>query len=117
MKNVNCNSNNLIYVIQCTKCKLLYVGQTSNSIKTRFTNHFYDISKKPHTVVSHHFNTLNHKLLDDVSISVLSFIATPVASTNSKFTRLQVEAAWQHRLHSLAPHGLNTLDENRAQRT
>ena len=46
---VNCTSHNLVYAIQCTRCQSLYVGQTSNNIKTRYNNHFYDINKKPNT--------------------------------------------------------------------
>ncbi len=111
--NVNCNSNNLIYAIQCKQCSLLYVGQTSNAIKNRFNNHFYDITKKPTTFVSKHYNLTNHSRLDDVEIFILDFIKTPSGSPASKQERLRKEAMWQHKLHSLAPHGLNTLDENR----
>ena len=77
---VNCNSHNLVYAIQCNQCTILYVGQTSNNIKTRFSSHFYDINKKPHTVVSLHFNDPSHNKIDDVQIYVLAFIKTPSKS-------------------------------------
>ena len=112
--NVNCCSHNLVYAIQCKLCHLIYVGQTGQNIKTRFNNHFYDINKNPNTFVSAHFTSPNHNRLEDVKIFVLAFIKTPCTSAISKTQRLHEEALWQHRLHSLAPHGLNTLDENRA---
>ena len=65
-------------------------------------------------IVSAHFTSPNHNRLEDVKIFVLAFIQTPCTSAISKTQRLHEEALWQHRLHSLAPHGLNTLDENRA---
>jgi len=115
--NINCNSHNIIYAIQCRKCKLLYVGQTSKNLKTRFSNHFYDITNKSHTFVSTHFNLHDHHKLDDVEIFILAFIPIPWKIPESKARRLHEEAMWQHRLHSLAPHGLNTLDENRVRYT
>ena len=66
--------------------------------------------KKPNTVISSHFYQPSHNKLDDLQICVLSFIKTPCKNPESKTKRLQYEALWQHRLHSLALHGLNTLD-------
>ena len=89
------------------------MGQTSNAIKNRFNNHYYDITKKPLTFIAKHFNAAGHSLLDDLEIYILDFIKIPSDSQASKQERLRIEANWQHKLHSLAPHGLNTLDENR----
>jgi hypothetical protein len=32
---INCNTSKVIYMIQCNRCKLQYIGQTSNAITTR----------------------------------------------------------------------------------
>ena len=46
IKNVDCMSNNLVYCISCKMWVKQYVGQTMNSVKTRFQGHFYLIKHK-----------------------------------------------------------------------
>ena len=38
-----CQSNNLIYCLECKSCYIKYVGQTRNRIIDRFQGHIYDI--------------------------------------------------------------------------
>ena len=80
--------------------------------KTRI-RYLYAYTQHPHTVVSAHFNQDDPRPLDDVEISIIHFISNPSKKSGTKSIRLQSEAKWQHMLHSIAPHGLNTLDENR----
>ena len=56
MVNVNCQSENLIYLITCTTCKVQYVGQTRNRLMIRFQGHFHDIKTNSDTTVARHFN-------------------------------------------------------------
>ena len=37
------NSKNIIYIIECTKCKEYYVGETSNTLRHRLISHLTDI--------------------------------------------------------------------------
>lgn len=48
---------NCVYVIQCTTCKKRYVGETGNSIVTRFYQYKYNINKQRnrHVPVIKHF--------------------------------------------------------------
>jgi hypothetical protein len=109
---ITCNSNNLIYCIECTRCHKLYVGQTKNSIKERFKAHFYSIQNPQNsdTVVGRHFSSTNHKCLDDVLIHVLEFIHPGSKSPASQRIRDEVERKWIHMLTSTAPFGLNSAD-------
>ena len=110
--NVNCESNNLVYCIECQICKIKYVGQTGNTIKERFRNHFYLISKKSDShQVSKHFNSAGHNGLADISIHILGLIYETPGTTKARRRRLEKEGFWQQRLNTLRPHGLNTLDE------
>ena len=56
LKNVNCQSSNLMYVITCRHCKIQYVGQTKNRIIKRFQGHMFDIAHNNDTTVSRHYN-------------------------------------------------------------
>ena len=67
MKNVDCTSNNLVYCINCKKCGKQYIGQTKNTLKTRFQSHFYLIKhQKNEHEVPRHFNMKGHKHIHPV---------------------------------------------------
>ena len=63
---IHCTDKFVIYSIQCKKCpKIQYVGQTSNTICTRFSNHRSDIiTKKLYKPVGQHFNLPGHSFSD-----------------------------------------------------
>jgi hypothetical protein len=110
--NITCNSNNLIYCIQCKRCHILYVGQTKNSIKERFKSHFYSITH-PHnvdTTVGRHFSSLPHQGIEDTNITVLEFILAPPNTKAAQRLRDEKEKIWIHRLSTIAPQGLNSAD-------
>ena len=61
---ITCETSNVIYMIQCTKCNLQYIGETKRHLKDRFnehrrpiTNPFYSYTP---TAVSRHFLTSGH---------------------------------------------------------
>ena len=109
---ITCNSNNLIYCIQCTRCSKLYVGQTKNSIKERFKCHFFSIAhpKSSDTTVGRHFSKVDHAGINDVTITVLDFITAPQNTPSGQRIRDEKEKLWIHRLSTIAPLGLNTAD-------
>ena len=108
---VSCNSNNIVYCIECTLCHLQYVGETKRSIKERFAQHFYNITtnNKKH-IIGNHFNEPNHNGLDNVIIHILEFIHLPPDNQGAKKLRLQKESSWIHTLRTLSPQGLNIMD-------
>lgn len=84
--NINCQSNNLIYCLRCKRCKEMYVGQTSKSIKERFGGHFYSITiGKKANLVAKHFDSQDHK------VHVLGFIHNTPTSETARKNRLKVE--------------------------
>ena len=55
--NIDCNSKDVIYLINDKVCKLSNVGCTTDSLKTRFSNHKSHIKFKKRTCeVSKHFS-------------------------------------------------------------
>ena len=60
-----CISSNLIYCISCSRCGLLYVGETGRRLSDRFAEHLRSVRNgdvdKP---VARHFNSANHSLSD-----------------------------------------------------
>ena len=46
---VTCNSNYVIYLLECIMCKIQYVGKSETSLNIRINNHRKDI-KKPNAI-------------------------------------------------------------------
>jgi hypothetical protein len=125
-KHISCRSNNLIYCITCKTCGLQYVGQTSNHIGERFKMHFQNIKSateirsgkkcppknknKKDEPIGRHFSSPSHNGIKDIHIHVLEFIKAPSKSPPGLLLRDKYERMWIHRLQTLSPHGLNTVD-------
>lgn len=97
-----CKSSNVIYVIQCRKCGLQYVGETGQSLNQRMNSHRSDIKKvaedKP---ISQHYNLPNHSA-NDLSVTVVE----KIFKDDTWLRRLR-ETFWIKHLDTLRPGGLN----------
>lgn len=94
-------SKNCVYLISCKKCGIQYVGETGNTLLTRFTQHRYNIlhKKNTHTYLVKHF--LSHGW-DSVTATVIQL--------NPRWTpqlRRRAEKTWIAKLDTVHPRGLN----------
>lgn len=109
--NVSCKSSNLIYAIQCTRCRQQYVGQTERKLMARLCEHFCKVThKRLHTDMGRHFCTPPHLGIDDMKIFVLDFIPCHPHSCGAEQLRDQRESHWIQNLLCIAPQGLNLRD-------
>ena len=109
--NVCCNSSNLIYCLECKKCKIRYVGQTYKPVKGRLYRHRYETLKGHLTTdVQYHFGLPGHDVKTDIKVYILDFVYEHPTSKRAKSLRLKIEFNWIHRLGTVAPRGLNTMD-------
>ena len=65
---ITCNTKYLIYMIQCNRCSLQYIGETKRRLKDRFNEHRRSVDKtntksKPTTVAKHFLSHRNHAIL------------------------------------------------------
>ncbi len=44
-QHLNCNTTNVVYLIECTKCDKQYVGETKQQLKVRFLQHYNAIKR------------------------------------------------------------------------
>ena len=73
-KHYDCNTKNIVYIIECRKCGDQYIGQTKNSLKDRFLDHLgYARRGEIEKATGGHFNLPGHSL-SDMSISVLESV-------------------------------------------
>ena len=70
----NCKTSNVVYVIECKRCKKQYVGETENALHIGMNGHRLEFEHqwldKP---VASHFNCKDHSV-EDFSISVIKQI-------------------------------------------
>ena len=70
----NCRIKNMVYLIECRKCRKQYIGETENPLHLRMNGHRSDyyrkLSDKP---VVEHFNTISHSF-EDLTIMVIEQI-------------------------------------------
>ena len=61
----NCNSSNIVYMLQCEKCSMQYVGESQATLNQRFLQHRgYVRNKELDKVTGEHFNKPGHDMSD-----------------------------------------------------
>ena len=75
LTNSDCLSEYCVYVLFCTKCNFVYIGETSQSFKKRFSAHLSNIKnfiplEKMLSEVAIHFNDKGHNFLDNLKACV-----------------------------------------------
>ncbi|CAJ0950957.1 unnamed protein product [Ranitomeya imitator] len=101
-----CNSSYVVYVLKCP-CGLLYVGETSQSIRDRVSKHKSTIRCNNLLLpVPHHFAAAGHNI-SQLKFLILEPVPPPRRGGNRILTLKKREAYWIHTLDTLTPKGLN----------
>ena len=103
---LNCNSNNVVYLLKCKVCNLQYVGQTTNKFRYRWSN-YKSCQKKaskgevvPQSMLHQHFLDQDHHGLDeDCDITLID-------RSDATFP-LDRENFWITMLKTTSPSGFN----------
>ena len=62
---VDCQTKNLIYMLDCNKCPTQYIGETHRTLQDRFSEHLgYVKNKHLNKATGEHFNSKGHKQSD-----------------------------------------------------
>ena len=74
---VTCESKNVVYMIECTKCNQRYINQTKRQLKGRLANHLgYVKNKMLREPTGSHFHLPEHSL-HNISMTVLEKLKKP----------------------------------------
>ena len=107
---LDCKSKNVIYLATCKKCKVQYVGSTSNEFKVRFRNHKSAmLTNKTTCELAVHFNKFEHQMSDFDFIVIEKVVNESEGHIDRRL--LTREAFWCSQLCTLHPHGLNKRSE------
>ena len=101
-KSFTCTSTCVVYVIVCTKCDIMYVGETSRSLRDRKNDHFSDIKCKrtDKNEVAEHFCSTPHNVYEDFTIRAVHAVLTT-------HERRLFESKLIRKLGTLRPLGMN----------
>lgn len=95
------HTKNCVYIISCKQCDLQYVGETGNTLSTRFAQHKYNITRR---------KNLTTPLVKHFLLHGLAALSTTVSECNDLWTTSQRKAAekrWIIKLGTKEPNGLN----------
>ena len=92
--------SNLVYCISCSRCGLLYVGETGRRLSDRFAEHLRSVRNgDADKSVARHFNSANHSL-SDIKVCAISQIS------GSNNNRKRQEKRLIFKIGTIHPHGL-----------
>jgi len=99
---LTCESTRVVYLLHCDLCpKAQYVGQTTNTLKTRFYGHRAHIKRNAGTLVTNHFNLPGHSLTNMKCIAVEGVYTPGQRALDNR------EQFWMQKLKTITPDGLN----------
>ena len=96
----DCDTAGVIYLIQCRKCTVQYVGLTKNKLKQRLSGHKNSINNKGQTLIAQHFQSNDHSF-EDLTIKILEVVGTDKKDLHD------AEHFWIRALNTAYPLGLN----------
>ena len=96
-----CNTSDTIYAAECTKHKLIYVGQTSQKLGSRFNGHRSDVNVKPKSceLAQHFHGNKDCNINRDLNIYILQDNVN-----GPRDSREYSEDRWITKLDTKAPH-------------
>ena len=109
LHNLNCKSNNVIYLIECILCNFKpYVGKSEPPSNMRTNNHRADSSKENSIAVDKHFGQQGHDFTKHARITLIEQIKDPNKSKEEITYILEKrENFWIIKLDTLCPNGFN----------
>ncbi|KAJ8028283.1 hypothetical protein HOLleu_30479 [Holothuria leucospilota] len=101
-----CTSANVVYVLVCKLCNILYVGETKRRLADRVTEHLRSIKQNlPGFPEATHFNPPSTCSIRDLMVSAT------ISCRGSDHDRLAAENRLIMKLETLSPHGLKVILE------
>ena len=107
--NITCKSSNIIYLLECKKCHIQYVGKTETPFNLRLNNHRRNAYHPNDETIPAciHFSDNNHDFNRDARFTLIEQIHSTHSTTKRKHIILQRENFWITELKTLTPNGLN----------
>ena len=107
-QDIDCKSDNIIYLVTCKKCGFQGVGSCTK-LSQRVSNYITSIEKKsPGCNIEKHFLKADHSISD---FSVLGIVKLENPPPDPIDRLREFEGYWMIKLNTLEPYGLNGINE------
>lgn len=97
---MTCETENLIYMIQCRRCNLQYIGKTTRRLKERFNEHHRAVENQKATGPAEHFLNSRDHTADDMQV-------IPIEKVSSDQDLGARETYFKRKGKTIQPNGLN----------
>ena len=101
---LNCDSENVVYLITCKKCLKQYVGETKNPLRLRANNHLSSIRSNLISPIAEQFALPDHSVKDHFEILPIEKTQILPSEEGTKQKHLEREVDW---IQTLYPLGFN----------
>ena len=104
-----CKSSFVVYLLECQKCNLQYVGKSETSMNLRINNHRKDAKNPKEDTIpaSKHFNQPGHEFNQYAKFILIEQIGRNIPLEARKNVLRRREVFWIEKLHTLTPDGFN----------
>ena len=103
----DCKSKKVIYLLECTKCRLQYVGKSEPPFHFRMAQYRSDI-KKPNSIeAAKHFQTAGHDFTKHGRFIIIEKIEKELHDDTLTIFMEKREDFWMSKLKTIHPLGLN----------
>ena len=104
----NCQSRNIIYLMECSLCKLQYIGKTQTQLERRINGHRSDVKCKVDPIMAdRHFRLPNHNFDRDARFTIIEQAIVERDKSDMANFLVTIEDNWILRLKTLPGYGLN----------
>ena len=105
---VNCKSRFIIYLLECLRCYIQYVGKSEWPMNIRCNKHRNDVFREEAIQVCQHFKQPGHNFNRDAKITIIEELKNKDRSLKTMRKILeQREDFWIKKLKTLHPDGFN----------
>ena len=103
-KHVQCGTSNIVYLLECTKCFEMYIGETKRPLRERISEHVqYARSIIPTKATGIHFNKPGH------SIANMKFVVLEQTKNSDDLYRKERETFFINKFRTYH-NGINRID-------
>ena len=108
-ENLNCHSQNIVYLLTCFTCATQYTGETATPLHQRMNGHRTSKSGCEHIINHSKYSCEDHNFTYQILEKLPGSGYDQNGNLDDEMTeiRLQCETAWILKLRTLYPYGLN----------
>ena len=103
----NCKSSNVIYLLECTLCKMQYVGKTETPFYLRLNNYRNEVKRRGTSPSAKHFLLPEHDFEQHAKFTLIERIEKPDNFEDKTRFIEEREDKWIKMLKTLSPSGIN----------